>query len=72
MSILEDMGNNRVANVKTMATRVAKFGEGFSVREFLDSLALASGSLIRAVYRGPAIEVALDSFIEELRRASHK
>lgn len=60
----------RIANVKTVAARVAAFGNGYSIREFLDALALAAGSLIRACYRGPAVEVAVISFIAALRRAT--
>jgi len=70
MSLLLDASNNRVANVKKMAARIAAFGEGFSIREFLDALALASGSLIKAVYRGPAVEVATNRFIDALRRVT--
>lgn len=70
MSLLLDSNNNRVANVKNMAARVAKFGEGFSIREFLDALALTAGSLIKAVYRGPGVEAATNRFIDALRRVT--
>lgn len=70
--ILEDVSRNRVSNVKTIASKVAAFGEGFSIREFLDALALAAGSLIKAVYRGPGVEIATNRFIEALRRAANK
>lgn len=72
MSMTEDRSNGRVDNVKRMASNLAKFGEGFSVREFLDALALASGSLIKVVYRKSGQEVAIASFVEELRRAANK
>lgn len=70
--ILDDVANNRVANVRALAARVVKLAEGLSVRELLDALALAAGSLIRAVYRGPGIEIATKSFIEALIRAVQK
>lgn len=70
MSLLLDTANSRVNNVKSMAARIAAFGEGFSIREFLDALALASGSLIKAVHRGPGVEVAINRFIEVLRRTT--
>lgn len=60
---------NRADNVKTIAKRIVEFGQGYSIRELLDALALTSGSLIKAVYRGPGIEVATNRFIEALRRA---
>lgn len=66
----DDIANNRVANVKIVARRIAAFGEGFSIREFLDALALAAGSLINAAHRGPGVEVATNRFIEALRRAT--
>lgn len=65
MIIAED----RVANVKTIAARVAKQGEGLSIREFLDGCALASGTLIKAIYRGPGVAVAVERYCEALRRA---
>lgn len=71
-SLAEDRASNRVANVKTMAARIAAFGEGYSVREFMDALALASGSMITAAYRGPGREVALSRFLDELQRAVTK
>lgn len=70
--ISEDIRNNRVANVKAIATRVAQLGAGFSIREFLDALALAAGSIIRAVYRGPGVGVATEDFITALRNAVNK
>lgn len=69
MSELIDRQNNRVANVKSMAARIAAFGVGFSIREFLDALALCAGSIIKAAHRGPGIEVAVSRFNEALRRA---
>lgn len=68
--MLDDKANNRVNNVKSIAKRVVVFGEGFSIREFLDALALASGSLIRVAYRGPGIEIATKRFIDALYRAT--
>jgi hypothetical protein len=70
--LLIDRQNSRVANVKDMATRVAKLGQGLSIREFLDALALAAGSIIRAVYRGPGVTVATESFITAFRKAVNK
>jgi hypothetical protein len=72
MSILDDVANNRVANVRTIAARLAKFGEGYSIREFLDALALCAGSLIRVAYRGNGVGVAVNRFVEELCRAAAK
>ena len=63
--------DDRVANVKTIAARIAKQGEGLSIREFLDACALASGALIKAIYRGRGIDVAVDKHCEALRRAVH-
>lgn len=60
---------DRVANVKTAAVRIARYGEGLSVREFLDACALASGALIRAVYRGRGVNVAVERYCDALRRA---
>lgn len=60
---------DRVASVKTIAARVAQFGFGISIREFLDALALASGSLIKAAYRGPGQEVAVKRFFEAMIRS---
>lgn len=67
--ILRDIADNRVHNVKTMAANIAKFGEGKSVREFLDALALASGSMICAAYKGPGVEQATSNYLDALRRA---
>jgi len=73
MSLTEDRANNRVANVKTMAARIAAFGEGHSVREFMDALALASGSMLLAAYHpGRGREVALSRFLDELQRTVTK
>jgi len=70
IGILDDQANNRVANVKSIAARVAKTAEGLSVREFLDACALAGGTMIKTFYRGPGREIAVLRFIEELRRAA--
>lgn len=70
--ILDDVANNRVANVRTIASRVAAFGAGYSVREFLDALALAAGKLIKACYRGPGVEIAVRHFVETLVIAVQK
>lgn len=63
---------DRVANVKTIAARIAKQGEGQSVREFLDGCALASGAMIRALYRGPGVDIAVERYRDALLRAIHK
>jgi hypothetical protein len=72
IGILGDMANNRVTNVRTLASRIASFGSGFSVREFLDALALAAGKLIKAAYRGPGLEIATRRFVETLVHAVQK
>lgn len=69
MEILLDQANTRVSNVRSIAGRIAKTAEGLSVREFLDACALAAGTLIKAFYRGPARSIAVERFIEALRRA---
>jgi hypothetical protein len=58
----------RVDNVKTMAARIAKNGEGLNVREFLDASALAGATLIKAVYRGPAQSIALQRYVDQMLR----
>lgn len=68
MSILDDTLNNRVVNVRTIAARVARFGEGISVREFLDALAITAGTLIRVCHRGPGVETATKRFIDVVIR----
>jgi hypothetical protein len=72
MSILEDHNNNRVSNVKSLAVRIAKLGEGSSVREFLDALALASGSMLRAAYKGRGVEIATSNYLDALKRSLEK
>ena len=67
--MLEDREAVRVANVKSIAARIAGLGEGLSIREFLDACALASGTMIKAVYRGPGVGVATDRYVDALRRA---
>lgn len=69
IGILEDQATTRVDNVKTIAARIAKTAEGLSVREFLDACALAAGSMIKAVHRGPGVQVAVGRHIEALHRA---
>lgn len=69
--MLEDAKNNRVTNVKTMASRIGQFGLGYSIREFLDALALSAGSLIRQAYRGPGVEIAVKRFVEALCRGAN-
>ncbi|WP_407146261.1 hypothetical protein [Bradyrhizobium sp. ORS 86] len=69
LTILDDQSNARVANVKSIAGRIAKTAEGLSVREFLDGAALSAGTLIKAFYHGPGRSIAVDRFIEALRRA---
>jgi hypothetical protein len=64
--LLDDNAGSRADNVKTIAARIAKFGEGYSVRELLDALALSSGTLIKACYRDRGQEVATKGFIELL------
>lgn len=61
--------DDRVSNVKAIASRIAKCGEGLSIREFLDASALAAGTIIRAIYRGPGVAVAVDRYCDVLRRA---
>jgi hypothetical protein len=68
----DDVIKGRADNVKTVAARVAAFGQGYSIREFLDALALAAGTLIRACYRGPGLEIATKSFIEVLIKTVQK
>jgi hypothetical protein len=63
------MAEDRVANVKSIAARIAATAQGLSVREFLDASALAAGKLIRALYRGPGVEIAINRYSEALRRA---
>lgn len=71
MSLLGDRENNRVTNVRTIAARIAAFGQGYNVRELLDAVALVGGSLIKQCYRGPGIEIATNRFVEALRRAAN-
>ena len=66
------IANERVASVKSLATRIAKQGEGLSIREFLDGCALASGTLIKAIYRGPGVNVAIEKYCEILRRSAQQ
>jgi hypothetical protein len=70
--LLESRANERVDNVKTIAQRIAKQGEGLSIREFLDASALAAGSLIRILYRGPGVRVAVERYMDALYRAVNK
>lgn len=63
---------DRTANVKTIAARIAKQGEGLSIREFLDASALAAGALIANIYRGPGVDVAVRRYCEALSRAIQK
>lgn len=69
LGILEDQSASRVSNVKTIAGRIAATAQGLSIREFLDASALAAGTLIRAIYRGPGVEIAINRYTEALRRA---
>ena len=62
----------RVANVKSIAARIAKQGEGLSIREYLDASALAAGTMMRILYRGPGLEVAINRYYEALLRAVQK
>jgi hypothetical protein len=64
--------DDRTANVRTIAARIAKQAEGLSVREFLDACALASGTLIRVFYRGRGVDVAIERHNEALRRSVRK
>jgi hypothetical protein len=66
------MGEDRAANVKTIAARIAAQAEGLSVREFLDACALASATLIRAIYRGPGVAIATERYNEAFHRALNK
>lgn len=63
------MAEDRTANVKTIAGRIAATATGLSIREFLDASALAAGTLMRAIYRGPGLQVAVNRYTEALRRA---
>jgi len=63
---------DRAANVKTIAARIAAQAEGLSVREFLDACALAAATLIRNIYRGPAIEIAAHRHRQAFDRALNK
>lgn len=63
------MPEDRVANVRTIAARIATTAQGLSVREFLDASALAAGKLIKALYRGPGVEIAIKRYSEALQRA---
>jgi hypothetical protein len=66
------MAEDRVANVKQIAARIAGLAEGLSVREFLDASALAAGAMIRSIYRGPGVEIATDRYRDALQRAINK
>ena len=70
--MLVPCGVDRVANVKTIAARLASQGEGLSVREFLDASALAAGVMIRILYRGPGVQVAVERYVDALGRAVSK
>lgn len=70
--LVADNRARRVENVKTIAVRIAKQAEGMSVREFLDACALASGSMIREVYRGNGVAIALQNYGDALVRAVNK
>ena len=67
-----DTEQARVDNVKALAARIAKLAEGMSVREFLDACALAAGTLVRGVYRGPGITIAGQRFADAFTRAINK
>lgn len=62
----------RVDNVKSMAGRIAKTGEGLNVREFLDASALAGATMIKAVYRGPGRSIALQRYVDQMIRTINK
>lgn len=66
------MAEDRAANVKAIAARIAKQAEGLSVREFLDASALAAGTLIGAIYKGPGVAIATQRYTEAFRRAVDK
>lgn len=72
IEILGQQSSTRVSNVKSIAGRIAKTAEGLSVREFLDASALAAGTMIKAIYRGPGLQVATERYIEALRRVVSK
>jgi hypothetical protein len=63
------MAEDRVANVKSIAGRIAATATGLSIREFLDASALAAGTLMRTLYRGPGLQIAVNRYTEALRRA---
>lgn len=63
------MAEDRAANVKSIAGRIAATAAGLSVREFLDASALAAGTLMRAIYRGPGLQIAVNRYTDALRRA---
>jgi hypothetical protein len=66
------MAEDRVANVKAIAARIAKQAEGLSVREFLDACALAGGTMIRSIYRGAGVGMAAQRYEDAFRRAVNK
>lgn len=63
------MSEDRAANVKSIAGRIAATATGLSIREFLDGSALAAGTLMKAIYRGPGLQIAVNRYTEALRRA---
>jgi hypothetical protein len=63
------MAEDRAANVKSIAGRIAATATGLSIREFLDASALAAGTLMKAIYRGPGLQIAVNRYTEALRRA---
>ena len=68
--LLEDIANNRVSNVKTIAYRICQFAEGHPTVELLDALALAGGTLIKAFYIGPGVDEAMKRFAEQFINAA--
>ena len=70
--ILDDISNNRVSNVRTIASRIAALGQGYQVREFMDALALASGAMLRSAYKGRGVEVATSNYLDALKRSLEK
>jgi hypothetical protein len=70
--ILDDQKNARVDNTKTLAARIAALAVGYSIREFLDALALTSGALIRNCFRGHGVDIATSNYLDALKRSLEK
>ena len=72
VELRSDVEGARVEKVKALAARIAMLAQGMEVREFLDASALAGGALIRNIYRGPGVNIALQRYQDALARAVRK